>query len=175
LLPIQLLIRRSVYEKIGLFRSDWGSEGDFEWGMRAALVCNTLHLSESLASWRIHTQQATDKEAYKTSAQKIRYTEMIKAALPILKQYNPEFYKRLNLEKLLFIYRRQQLRAALKEAPKWYDKILCVWNFCLMSPQFVAEFLYRRTFFPSNQSDDFTYIREELERLGITQNIKLIT
>jgi hypothetical protein len=99
---------------------------------------------------------------------------MIEAALPLLEKYNPEFYKRLNLEKLLFIYRRQQLRAVLKEAPKWYDKISCVWSFCLISPQFVAEFLYRRTFFPSNQSDDFIYIRKELRRLGLEEAVKVI-
>lgn len=170
----QLLIRHSVFDKVGLFRSDWGSEGDFEWGMRAALVCNTLHIPETLATWRIHTQQSTNKEAYKTSAQKVRYIEMVKAALPILEKYNPEFYKRLNLEKLLFIYRRQQLRAALKECHQWHEKILCIWNLFLIDPQFLAEFLYRRTFFPRSQHDDFIYIREELKKLDLEQSVKVI-
>ena len=47
----QFLTRRSVFEETGLFRSDWGSEGDFEWGMRAALLHSTVHLPEELATW----------------------------------------------------------------------------------------------------------------------------
>lgn len=172
--PLQLLIRRSVFDKVGFFPLEWGSEGDFEWGMRAALVCNTIHIPETLVAWRIHPQQSTNIQAHKTSAQKIRFIEMVQAALPILEKYNPEFYKRLRLEKLLFIYRRQQLRAAIKEACQWDKKLRCVWNFFTLSPTFLAEFLYRRTFFPRTQNDDLTYIQEELKILGLEQSIKIL-
>ncbi|MEA5534792.1 glycosyltransferase family 2 protein [Crocosphaera sp. XPORK-15E] len=171
--PLQLLIRRSVFDKVGLFRSDWGPEGDFEWGMRAALVCNTLHIPETLVAWRIHSQQSTNIEAHKTADQKIRFIEMVQAALPILKKYNPEFYQRLRLEKLLFIYKRQQLRAGIKETTQFYEKVIYFWNLFQINPTFLVEFLYRRTFFPRNQSDDFTYIRQELKRLGLEQYISL--
>lgn len=172
--PLQLLIRRSVFDKIGLFGTNWGSEADFEWGMRAALVCNTLHIPEELASWRIHPQQATKHEAHKTSAQKVRYLEMVKAALPILKKYNPEFYHKLNLERLFFVYKRQKLRLGLKEQLNIINKIKYALSFLFSNPFFLAKFLYRRTFFPRNQADDFTYIRNELKRLGLEDNIKII-
>lgn len=55
----QLLIRRTVFARWGVFRTDWGSRGDFEWEMRASLACDTLHIPEYLASWRIHPTQAT--------------------------------------------------------------------------------------------------------------------
>lgn len=171
--PLQLLIRRSVFDKVGLFPSDWGSEGDFEWGMRASLVCNTLHIPETLVAWRIHPQQSTKIEAHKTSAQKVRYLEMVQAALPILEKYNPEFYKQLHLEKLLFVYRRQQLRAGIKENEQLPQKLLYIWSFFQTSPMFLLEFLYRRTFFPRSKSDDLTYIEKELKRLGLEKPIAL--
>ena len=55
----QLLIRRSVFDRVGLFLTDRGSMADFEWGMRASLVCNVLHIPEYLATWRRHDLQAT--------------------------------------------------------------------------------------------------------------------
>ena len=171
--PLQLLVRRSVFFKVGLYRSDWGPEGDFEWGMRAALVCNTIHIPETMVAWRIHPKQSTNKEAYRTSAQKIRYLEMVKAALPTLKKYNPEFYQRLRLPKLLFVYQRQQIRAVLQESHSLPSKMLSVVTFLKM-PLFVSEFLYRRAFFPRNQADDYTYIRKELAYLGLQDNIKLL-
>lgn len=172
--PLQLLIRRSVFEKIGLFGTNWGPAADFEWGMRAALVCNTLHIPEELASWRIHPQQATKHEAHKTSAQKINYLEMVKSALPILEKYNPEFYQKLNLESLFFLYKRQALRLGLKEQSGLINKIKYALSFLSPNPFFLGEFLYRRAFFPRNQSDDFTYIRNELTRLGLEDNIYIL-
>lgn len=55
----QLLIRRSVIEKIGNFSNKWESYGDFEWGMKASLVCNIIHIPEYLATFRKHENQAT--------------------------------------------------------------------------------------------------------------------
>jgi GT2 family glycosyltransferase len=34
----QLLIRRSLFDRIGLFEPRWGSIGDFHWGMRVSLL-----------------------------------------------------------------------------------------------------------------------------------------
>ena len=51
----QLLIRRKVFEEIGNFRTDFGSHGDFEWGIRAGLTANTVHVPHYLATWRLHS------------------------------------------------------------------------------------------------------------------------
>jgi glycosyltransferase involved in cell wall biosynthesis len=55
----QLLIRRSVFERVGLFEGKWGSFGDFEWGMRVGLQENVIYIPEKLATWRIHPKQLT--------------------------------------------------------------------------------------------------------------------
>lgn len=55
----QLLIRREVFDRIGMFRSDWGSISDYYWDMRAALTTDTIHVGDTWASWRVHGTQAT--------------------------------------------------------------------------------------------------------------------
>ncbi len=55
----QLLIRRSLFPRIGNFPTRWGSIGDFDWEMRAGLVADTVYVPDTWASWRMHSQQAT--------------------------------------------------------------------------------------------------------------------
>ncbi len=55
----QLLIRRSLFDRIGFFQSTWRSVGDFNWDMRAGLTANTVHVPDTWGGWRIHSSQAT--------------------------------------------------------------------------------------------------------------------
>jgi glycosyltransferase involved in cell wall biosynthesis len=55
----QLLIRRSLFSRIGDFPSTWGSSSDFNWEMKASLVANTIHVPDTWASWRAHPKQLT--------------------------------------------------------------------------------------------------------------------
>ena len=55
----QLLIRRSLFDRIGMFESTWGSVGDFNWDMRAGLAASTIHVPDTWGGWRIHSSQAT--------------------------------------------------------------------------------------------------------------------
>ena len=55
----QLLIRRSLFDQIGFFEPRWGSVGDFNWCMRAALAANTVHVPDTWGAWRRHSDQAT--------------------------------------------------------------------------------------------------------------------
>ncbi|WP_069789913.1 glycosyltransferase [Cyanobacterium sp. IPPAS B-1200] len=172
--PLQLLIRRSVFEKIGLFATNFGPAADFEWGMRAALVCNILHVPEELVSWRIHPQQATQSYSHNSSVHYENFIAMVKSALLILEKYNPEFYQKLDLEKLLFVYKRKALTAGFKGKSNKLDKIKYILSFFSPNPVFLAEFFYRRVFFARGKTDDCTYIRNELKRLQLEDSIKII-
>ena len=55
----QLLIRRTLFDKVGLFEQQWGSVGDFNWDMRASLVANTVHVPGTWGGWRLHKTAAT--------------------------------------------------------------------------------------------------------------------
>lgn len=56
-----VVFRKSLLDRIGLFRMDRGSQGDEEWEMRAALASDITYVPESLATWRVHGDQATGK------------------------------------------------------------------------------------------------------------------
>jgi hypothetical protein len=60
----QILVRRDLFDLTGMYESRWGSFGDYEWQMRAALATKTVHVPEYLATWRIHPQQASQAEQY---------------------------------------------------------------------------------------------------------------
>jgi glycosyltransferase involved in cell wall biosynthesis len=54
-----VLFRRSILDRTGLFRTDMGSLADMEWTMRAALTGDIAWFPEKLATWRIHSRQAS--------------------------------------------------------------------------------------------------------------------
>ena len=55
----QILIRKEVFDTINYFLEDQGSEADLEWGMRATLSENIIHVPHELATWRVHAEQQT--------------------------------------------------------------------------------------------------------------------
>ena len=59
----QILFRRSLLERVGLFKTNWGSKCDYEWGIRASLSTNTVYLPDKLSTWLRHDQQATAQKA----------------------------------------------------------------------------------------------------------------
>ena len=93
----QLLIRRAVLLQTGPFKTDCGSMADFEWGMKASLLFNTLHVPEYLATWRIYRGQATTvHENWRTYPRLSKLNQMARRAWrealrirPELKRYAP--------------------------------------------------------------------------------------
>ena len=77
----QLLIRRELFDKIGLFESRWGSVGDFNWDMRAGLVANTVHVPDTWGGWRVHRGQATAQVDQHSVEHVGRIQEMIDHAI----------------------------------------------------------------------------------------------
>ena len=79
----QLLIRRSLFDRIGMFETTWGSIGDFNWEMRAALVANTVHVPDTWGAWRVHPGQATTTAAIGSPEHGARIDAMIEHALAV--------------------------------------------------------------------------------------------
>ncbi len=73
----QLLVRRTLFDKIGYFERTWGSIGDFDWDMRAAMVANTVHVPQTWGGWRIHSTQATSGVDDRSEAHAVKIDEMI--------------------------------------------------------------------------------------------------
>jgi hypothetical protein len=77
----QLLIRRSLFDRIGLFESRWGPVGDFHWSMRAGLVADTVHVPDTWGGWRMHASQATAGARLGTAEHARRTESMIEDAI----------------------------------------------------------------------------------------------
>jgi len=56
----QLLIRKNLFAKTGLFPTGYGSKGDYHWDMKAALLTDTIHVPDTWGGWRQHSNQATE-------------------------------------------------------------------------------------------------------------------
>lgn len=54
-----VLFRRSLLDRIGTFRTDFGSKADEAWTLRASLASDIAYVPEKLATWRHHSRQAT--------------------------------------------------------------------------------------------------------------------
>jgi glycosyltransferase involved in cell wall biosynthesis len=77
----QLLIRRRLFEKVGVFEGRWGSLSDFNWNMRATLAANTIHIPDTWGGWRIHLRQATARIDEATPEHRHLKDEMIEHAM----------------------------------------------------------------------------------------------
>jgi hypothetical protein len=77
----QLLIRRSLLERIGLFEPTWGSVGDFHWSMRAGLAASCIHVPDTWGGWRLHTGQATAAVTWGSAEHARKIDDMIQSAI----------------------------------------------------------------------------------------------
>jgi glycosyltransferase involved in cell wall biosynthesis len=112
----QLLIRRELFDKIGLFESKWGSVGDFNWEMRAGLVANTVHVPDTWGGWRIHSGQATSRVDQHGIEHERRIQEMIDHAIQATKSLlTPGTFERLQSEWLTSALRLRRFLNGIRE------------------------------------------------------------
>lgn len=83
----QLLIRRSLFAKIGPLESRWGSSGDFNWYMRAGLVSDTVHIPDTWATLRVHSKAATSAVRFNTPEYYELIEDMIFDAVKACEKY----------------------------------------------------------------------------------------
>lgn len=55
----QMIIRKSLFSRVGLFPTEFGSAGDYVWQMRAFQKARAAYVPRKLGSWRQHVAQAT--------------------------------------------------------------------------------------------------------------------
>jgi len=110
----QLLVRRTLFDRIGYFENSWGSVGDFNWDMRASLVANTVHVSQTWGGWRIHSSQATSVVDYHSEAHALRIDEMVDHAIEASSRLlAPSIAKHLRVDWAPFA---RQMRHLVREA-----------------------------------------------------------
>jgi glycosyltransferase involved in cell wall biosynthesis len=83
----ELLIRRSLFARIGGFRESWGSIGDLYWDMKAGLVANTVHVPDTWAAWRVYPSQETASVNFASVDHARKVGEMIREAVLVCESY----------------------------------------------------------------------------------------
>ena len=83
----QMLIRRSLFSKIGAFETRWGAIGDRNWEMKAGLVANTIFVPDTWASWRVRPGNASQSMSYYTIEYMQNIEEMLADALEKCESY----------------------------------------------------------------------------------------
>lgn len=83
----QVLIRRSLFSRTGMFPSKWGSVSDFNWEMKAGLVASTVHVPDTWATWRIRPNQATATVDVRTVEHYRKFEDMVQDAVSACEAY----------------------------------------------------------------------------------------
>lgn len=77
----QLLIRKTLFARIGYFSQEWGTPADFLWDMNAGMVSKTIHVPDTWGGWRIRRGQATNIKEKRSTQYRAKIDGMIEAAL----------------------------------------------------------------------------------------------
>lgn len=110
----QLLIRRNVFDRCGLFECRWGAIGDFEWGMRVGLLENCISIPDKLATWRIHSLQATTHNDLNDYSRRVQMLEMVRAAVGRAQELEPDRLDSLSAKTLGFFLERDLMQLRMK-------------------------------------------------------------
>ena len=157
----QLLIRRKVFERVGDFRTDFGSHGDFEWGIRAGFTSNTIHVPYYLATWRVHSKQATQNAFIFSAEGQALWCTMIESAIMTLADRAIIHASNLKIKQLTHCYRFRQLLFGLSESSSHLiKKIIFLTNFAVFYPHVAIHFCWFKL--SKQQFNPTTYIRNFL-------------
>jgi glycosyl transferase family 2 len=116
----QLLIRRSLFDRIGMFESTWGSISDFNWDMRAGLVANTVHVPDTWGGWRVHPSQATAGAAIGSPQHGGRIDAMIEQALAACRSALPTVVERRLTPR--WLAEVKDYRTFERETASWHER-----------------------------------------------------
>jgi glycosyltransferase involved in cell wall biosynthesis len=172
----QLLIRGSLFARIGLFLENYGSMADYEWVMRATLVADTVHIPEYLATWRLHSVQATSDDRTNTAKASGKFIKMADHAVSTAGKLNPAVINRLNIKKLKYILEKEKFYHEIKCSKNQFRKRWILFKWLLVNPGLVFEFKKakeeKKNFV--SQADFLEYIKEMIKEHDLEKNLSVI-
>jgi glycosyltransferase involved in cell wall biosynthesis len=168
----QLLIRKTLFDKIGLFRTDMGSAADFEWEMRASLLCNTIHIPEYLASWRIHQNQATSFSDVESFESRLKHLEMTRIAWNTLKERSLLDSVDISKQQWERVYVMDAISLGLASVVNPLQKLIRCLYFASRFPLTFSGYLRMRI--AGKRFDSLAYIRKQFHQAGLDAKIEMI-
>lgn len=137
----QLLIRKSLFEEVGVFETGFGSVADFEWGMRASLVTGTVHVPEYLAFWRVHDAQATDRGYLYSLRFQRELVRMTARAFRSARSIRPDILKKIPVRALTYFYLKELLLLEIGKRNNGFMKNAIIIKWLLIHPAIAREYL----------------------------------
>src|SRR6266480_1946066 len=164
----QILVRRDLFDLTGMYESRWGSFGDFEWQMRAALATKTVHVPEYLATWRIRPQQASQAEQYFKAIREGCFFDMATSAIDFSRAHDLPVRGGLRVRLRRFNWNESMFaRLAAEKNRLGKFNVLC--KSLRQDPMLLGSFLqtYFRNRFLHEAPEIENEVRKELSRLGL--------
>jgi len=172
----QLLIRKTLFDKIGLFKSDWGSIGDFEWNMRASLVASTIHVPNTWGGWRLHASQATASSGYGSQAHGVKIEQMIDSAVASVSNLlDQDFRAVLRSDWRNYFILRRELESVLQAKSSRIERGMGLIRQVLSGSRTAREYFLQRVSGHSYKATDpHDLICRWMKTLGIEQPLRPI-
>jgi len=182
----QLLIRRSLFERIGLFLTDYGSIADFEWGMRASLLADTIHIPQYLATWRVHRSQGSNLDFFKSPQYRTQLLKLVEHAFNRARKIDPTLLKGIKKKDLTYYYLKEKFFIEIKEqkqsGQRGLEKYTTAAKWLFLHPYIFWEYYrHRQARKSKNKKKVFTtpwealnFSRNLLVRYGLEKNIEVI-
>jgi glycosyltransferase involved in cell wall biosynthesis len=169
----QLLVRREVFERVGYFRTDCGPAADAEWGARAGLQENIVHVPEPLATWRRHRQQATHAAAQLQARASGAFRRFTRNALDALAKKNPRLSAALAKSRLNDFHVVDEFKALRALNPTPAGAALAAVRFATRHPLFSLRWTFSKASGHGPIVGDFgAAFRDECSRLGLPEMLR---
>lgn len=165
----QLLIRRTVFDRIGLFDGQWGAISDFEWDMRAGLVENCIYIPEKLATWRRHPNQAT--QILNTSEVRTKMIKMTRAAFARAQASNGMHLACININDFVYFLERDIVKLVHETSRSNGEKLRALFQQLLRHPRPVIDHILdrfrKRNWGFINCDNRYGHLRRLLKKYGV--------
>ena len=165
----QLLIRRRVFQELGLFRTDCSPHADFEWGMRISLQENVLHVPLKLATWRRHDRQATSPNSLLRARAAGEFPRLVRKALETLNIRNPDLALQLRRSELNQFYLVDEFQGRKVSSKSIPAKLIAAGGFVLRHPFFSGRWALHKLYHEEGVVGCFSdAARREFAKMGLT-------
>jgi len=172
----QLLIRSAVFWLFGDFSLDFGSMADYEWVLRATSYISTVHVPKYLATWRIHSLQATSDNRLNLAKGEGLFIKMARYAIQKARVRFPDAFDEYNMDELFYILEKEHLYYKLNNCNTKFGKYLVALEYLYRNPFLLNEYRIareeKRNFI--SQEDTLDYIKRIITRYDLEKNLILL-
>lgn len=169
----QILVRRTVFDRVGMFRTDLGSEADLEWHARSSWFSSKIHIPEFLATWRRSPQQATGQGKREGAFHYRRLWRITRPALKEIQMREPTA-QCIDAIRWALPYQYNEFTQCIHGSRGAFEMCLTLFRGMTHTPLGMLEYFLRYFRTINNISgDNLEWVEDAQRRLGIQDEIQL--